>query len=102
MAFVRVANEADVAPGQVKTVQAADLGIVLCNVHGEIYAMADLCTHDDSPLGTGHLLGDQIECPRHGARFDVKTGEVRSLPAIIPVPTFPVRVERGEIWVDVG
>jgi 3-phenylpropionate/trans-cinnamate dioxygenase ferredoxin subunit len=52
-------------------------------------------------LGEGYLLGDEIECPRHGARFDVRTGEVKVLPAIVPVPTFDVKVEGDDVYVDV-
>jgi 3-phenylpropionate/trans-cinnamate dioxygenase ferredoxin subunit len=66
-----------------------------------IYAVANVCTHDDGPLGAGTLDGHQIECPRHGARFDVRTGDVTSLPAIVPVPTFAVKVEGEDVWVDV-
>jgi 3-phenylpropionate/trans-cinnamate dioxygenase ferredoxin subunit len=75
--------------------------LALCNVDGEIYAVANLCTHDHGPLGEGYLLGDEIECPRHGARFDVKTGSVSVLPAVVPIPTYDVRVEGDEILVSI-
>jgi 3-phenylpropionate/trans-cinnamate dioxygenase ferredoxin subunit len=101
MAFVEAAKLSEVPPGQVETVEIGDEDIALCNVEGEIYAIANVCTHDEGPLGDGYLLGDEIECPRHGARFNVKTGEVEVLPAIVPVPTFEVRVEGDRILVDV-
>jgi 3-phenylpropionate/trans-cinnamate dioxygenase ferredoxin subunit len=101
MAFVEAAKLSEVPPGRVKTVEIGDEDIALCNVEGEIYAIANVCTHDEGPLGDGYLLGDEIECPRHGARFNVKTGEVEVLPAIVPVPTFEVRVEGDRILVDV-
>jgi 3-phenylpropionate/trans-cinnamate dioxygenase ferredoxin subunit len=101
MAFVYAAKVSDVPLGKVKVVEVGDEELVLCNVGGEIYAIANVCTHDDGPLGEGMLLGEEIECPRHGARFSVRSGEVRALPAIIPIPTFEVRVEGDEILVDV-
>ncbi len=101
MAFVKVAEVGDIPPGRVKTVEAGDEDIALCNVNGEICAIADVCTHDDGPLGDGYLLGEEIECPRHGARFNVRSGEVKTLPAIIPLPTFEVKIEGDDILVDV-
>ncbi len=101
MAFVRAAKASDVPLGRVKVVEIGDEDVALCNVEGEICAVANVCTHDDGPLGEGVLLGDEIECPRHGARFNVRSGEVKSLPAIIPIPTFEVRVEGDDILVDV-
>ena len=101
MAFVKAAKVSDVPPGHVKVVEVKDEDIAFCNVGGEIYAVANVCTHDDGPLGEGYLLGDEIECPRHGARFDVRTGAVRSLPAIVPIPTFEVKIEGDDVWVNV-
>jgi 3-phenylpropionate/trans-cinnamate dioxygenase ferredoxin subunit len=101
MAFAKAAQVNDVPPGQVKVVLVEDEYVALCNVDGQIYAVADVCTHDGGPLGEGHLYQDQIECPRHGARFSVKTGAVKSLPAIVPIPTFEVKVEGDDIFVDV-
>jgi 3-phenylpropionate/trans-cinnamate dioxygenase ferredoxin component len=101
MAYVPVAKVSDVAPGTVKYVGVGPEEIALCNVDGEFYAIADVCTHDGGSLDQGSLDGYQIECPRHGARFDVRTGAVRALPAILPIPTFDVRVEGDTILVDV-
>jgi len=101
MAFEKAANVADVPEGQAIVVEVDDEEVALCNVNGEIYAVANLCTHDGGPLGEGCLLGDQIECPRHGARFDVRTGAVKALPAILPIPTYEVEVRGDEVFVDV-
>jgi 3-phenylpropionate/trans-cinnamate dioxygenase ferredoxin subunit len=101
VAFVRAARVAEIPEGLVKVVQVGDEEVALCNVAGTIFAVANVCTHDDGPLGDGYLLGDEIECPRHGARFDVRTGSVRTLPAIVPVPTFEVRIDGDDILVDV-
>lgn len=101
MAFVEAARVLEVPRGRAKIVEVRDEDIVLCNVEGEIYAIANVCTHDDGPLGEGYLIGDEIECPRHGARFNVKTGQVTVLPAIVPVPTFEVKIEGDTVYVDV-
>jgi 3-phenylpropionate/trans-cinnamate dioxygenase ferredoxin subunit len=101
MAFVKAANVRDIPPGRVKVVEVGEEDVALCNVGGELYAVANVCTHDDGPLGEGYLLGDEIECPRHGARFNVWTGVVKTLPAIIPIPTFEVKIEGEDVYVDV-
>jgi 3-phenylpropionate/trans-cinnamate dioxygenase ferredoxin subunit len=71
--------------------------IVVFNIAGEFWAIADVCSHDDGPLGEGELDGYEISCPRHGAEFDVRTGKVHSLPAIVDIPAYPVRVVDGEV-----
>ena len=101
MAYVKAASVRDVPLGRVKVVGVQDEDVALCNVGGEIYAVANVCTHDGGPLGEGHLLGAEIECPRHGARFNVQTGQVKSLPAIIPIPIFKVKIEGDDILVEV-
>jgi 3-phenylpropionate/trans-cinnamate dioxygenase ferredoxin subunit len=102
MAFVKVAQVGEIPQGRVKVVEVEDEGVALCNVDGEIYAVADVCTHDRGPLGEGFLHGDEIECPRHGARFCVRTGQVRVLPAVMPIPTYAVKVEGEDVFVDIG
>jgi 3-phenylpropionate/trans-cinnamate dioxygenase ferredoxin subunit len=98
----RVARVLDIAPGTTKVVHAGEVEMMLCNVDGAIYAIEDVCTHDGGPLDQGELEGNRIVCPRHGATFDVRTGEVVALPAVLPVGTFPVRVDAEEnIYVEV-
>jgi len=99
--WVTAAREGEVQPGQVKVVAAGPRRLALCNVDGEYYCIDDVCTHDGGPLGEGELIGDQIECPRHGALFDVKTGRAVTLPAVLPVDTHEVRVENGAVQVKV-
>lgn len=77
------------------------LQIVVFNVAGSYYAIGDVCSHDNGPLGDGELDGLEVICPRHGARFDIRTGEVRSLPAIVDIPAYPVRVVDGQLEVGV-
>jgi len=74
---------------------------LLCNVDGDIYAIEDVCTHDGGELDQGWLEGCRIMCPRHGAFFDVTTGAALTLPAVMPVATFKVRLEGNDIFVEV-
>ena len=100
--FVTVAKADDIPPGQVRVYELGDRRIALCNVGGTLYAIDDVCTHDGGPLDQGELAGDQIECPRHGARFDVRTGRALTLPAVRPVGTYPVQVKGNEVMVSVN
>ncbi len=100
MAFQKVGKVGDVPPGTSKVFEVGDSAIALCNVDGDIFAIDDVCTHDGASLDQGALDGFDIECQRHGARFDVRTGEVRALPAVVSVDTFAVRVQGNDIEVD--
>jgi 3-phenylpropionate/trans-cinnamate dioxygenase ferredoxin subunit len=97
--FIKVADTSDFPAGRVKVVLLGGRRIALCNVGGQFFAIDDLCTHDGGPLDQGELDGDVIECPRHGARFDVRTGKVLALPAVKALNTYPVEVEGNEIRV---
>ena len=101
MSWAKAASITDVATGQVKAVTVAGKQLALCHAGDAFYAVDDLCTHDNGPLGEGELIGDMVECPRHGARFNVKTGDAVTLPAVVPVKTFPVKVTGEEILVQV-
>ena len=101
-AFVKVATTAEIPPGRVNVYELNGRSIAVCNVDGTLYAIDDICTHDGGSLDQGQLEGDEIECPRHGARFDVKTGRALTLPAVMPVQSYPVQVEGDEIKVRVG
>jgi 3-phenylpropionate/trans-cinnamate dioxygenase ferredoxin subunit len=97
--FVTVARTGDLPPGAREVFDVEGYYIAVFNVGGTYYAIEDVCTHDDGPLAEGDLDGFEIECPRHGARFDVRTGEVKQMPAVLPVKWFPVRVEGDAIQV---
>jgi 3-phenylpropionate/trans-cinnamate dioxygenase ferredoxin subunit len=97
--FVTVAKVGEIPPGGVKVVRLEDQSVALFHVDGNYYAMDDICTHDGGPLAEGTLEGNVIECPRHGAKFDVRNGAVLCLPATAPVPTYAVRIEGDEIKV---
>lgn len=95
-----VAKAADIPPGTMKVVESSGVRVALCNVAGTFYAVEDVCTHDDGPLGEGSLRGAELECPRHGARFDVKSGAALRMPAVVPVRTFPVKVVGGDVVLE--
>ena len=86
-------------PDAVQVVDLNDIEVAVFNLAGEYYAIEDVCTHDGSEISTGCVYGHAIECPRHGARFDIRTGEVLEPPAYEPVRTFPVRIESGIVQV---
>jgi 3-phenylpropionate/trans-cinnamate dioxygenase ferredoxin subunit len=91
--YITVARAADISPGERIVVEVKERYIAIFNVGGTYYAIEDVCTHDDGPLAEGELHGLEIECPRHGARFDISTGKVLSMPATQDVQRFEVRVE---------
>jgi 3-phenylpropionate/trans-cinnamate dioxygenase ferredoxin subunit len=97
--FVVVAPDADLLDGKRVFVEIDGIPIVLFRVGGKLFAIADACSHDDGPLGDGDLIDHEIICPRHGARFDIRTGKVLSLPAVLNIPSYPVRVIDHQIEV---
>ena len=103
MAELTVGPVDELPPGEVKIVRAGELAIGVYNLNGEYYAIEDRCSHDDGPLCEGDFdCEDGVAiCPRHGARFDIKTGKALSLPAYLPVEAFEVFVEDGVIKVRV-
>lgn len=95
--FVQIASEDELKSGERLFLEIDGDSIVVFNIAGEYFAIGDVCSHDDGPVGDGDLDGFEVVCPRHGARFDVRTGHVLSLPAIVDIPAYPVRVVDGEI-----
>ena len=93
MAFVKIGKVSEVEPGRVKVYEVGDRYVAVCNVSGNFYAVDDICTHDEGSLDQGD--------PRHMARFDVRTGEVKALPAVVPIDVFEVRIDGDDIEVDV-
>jgi 3-phenylpropionate/trans-cinnamate dioxygenase ferredoxin subunit len=102
VAFETVAKASETEPGKITLHEVGSKRIALCNVNGRFYAIDDVCTHDGGPLDQGELVGDLVECPRHGARFDVTTGKAVVLPAVQPVQTYPVQLDGDDVKVDVG
>lgn len=98
--FITVGKKSEVPVGQARVVMVQGKRLALCNVEGTIHVIDDTCTHDDGPLGEGKLYGNAIECPRHGARFDVRTGAVLQMPAAFPVKSYKSRIEGDDIQVE--
>jgi 3-phenylpropionate/trans-cinnamate dioxygenase ferredoxin subunit len=97
--WIEVALVDEFNPGERRVVNVDDTMIAVFNLGGDYYAIEDVCTHDGAPLAEGNVDGDEIICPRHGARFCLKTGEALTPPAHEPVAIFPVRVENGIVQV---
>ncbi len=94
----------EINSGEAKSYQVGDLKIVVCNINGEYFAVDDVCSHDDGELvsGVGKLVDAcQLECPRHGARFDVKSGKATRMPAVAPIKTYKVKVSGDELQIEV-
>ena len=99
--FLQIVEQSELPPGERLFVEVEGVPIVLFNVGGEFYAIGDVCTHDDGPLGEGELDGYCIRCPRHGAKFDVRDGTVQAPPAVVPLDAYEVKIENNEIFVRV-
>ena len=103
--YVSVAKVGDIPDGGVKVVRLGDQDIAIYHVDGGYYAIDDICPHDGGELASGVLEGTVVECPRHGSRFDVRTGAVLTLPAVSPVTSYDVRLKDGEVqvaWAGAG
>jgi 3-phenylpropionate/trans-cinnamate dioxygenase ferredoxin subunit len=97
--FVSIAKTSEIGPGERDMFEIEGLYIAVFNVDGTYYAIEDICSHDDGPLAEGDLHGYEIECPRHGARFDIRSGKVLSMPAVTDIPWFEVRIAGDEIQI---
>ena len=100
--FVTAARAGEIPAGQFKPVQVDGKRLLICHTADGFHAIDDTCTHDDGPLADGWLEGRAIECPRHGARFDVATGKVLCLPAAVPINAYEVRVQGDAVQVNVN
>jgi 3-phenylpropionate/trans-cinnamate dioxygenase ferredoxin subunit len=99
--YHQIADVSEMANGEQLYVDIGDLELVVFNIAGEIFAIGDVCSHDGAPLGEGEIEDYEVVCPRHGARFDVRSGKVMALPAVEDIPAYPVRVREGQIEVGV-
>lgn len=98
--IVAVAAVSELPVGERKLLEVDGLRIAVFNLGGQFYCIADVCSHDDGPVAEGPVTGCEIECPRHGARFDLRTGKVLSFPAITGIPSYPVRVSGDQLEVE--
>jgi nitrite reductase/ring-hydroxylating ferredoxin subunit len=97
--FVKAAESKDIAPSSMKAVDVAGEKVCIVNIEGNYYAIGNVCTHVGGPLDEGTLEGYEVECPWHGSKFDVRTGEPTKPPARQSVPTYEVKLEGNNILV---
>lgn len=99
--FIRAAATDEVPSGGGKLVEIEGVRVAIFLLDGEYYAIEDVCTHDGGPLVEGEIVnGCQVQCPRHGARFDIRTGAALSFPAFTPTNVYEVKIEGDELWVE--
>lgn len=99
--FIKVATVEEIPLGGSKLVEVDYVRIALFNLEGTLYAIEDVCTHDGGPLVEGEVLeGCQVMCPRHGARFDIRTGEALSFPAFEATNTYEVKVDGDDVLIE--
>jgi len=99
--YVTVASTDEIGNGERLIFDVAGDLIAVFNIAGRYYAIADMCSHDDGPVAEGEVGGKEIECPRHGARFNLETGKALTLPAVVDIPAYPVRVVGDEIQIGI-
>ena len=97
--WVRVCASHELQPGRCRVLDVDGAQVAVVNVDGEFHAIEDVCTHDGGQLTGGTICGHEIECPRHGARFDLRTGAALCPPAYEATAVFPIRIEDGVVWV---
>ncbi|HEY9683158.1 MAG TPA: non-heme iron oxygenase ferredoxin subunit [Oculatellaceae cyanobacterium] len=109
MGFTKTANATEIPPGKMKAIKINGKDILLANVEGKIYAIANQCTHAHAPLSRGKLDGCVVTCPLHGARFDITSGKNLSDAKILFLKmkandshSYPVKIEGTDVFVDIG
>jgi 3-phenylpropionate/trans-cinnamate dioxygenase ferredoxin component len=100
--WVALAKAEDIPPGQCRAFDVDDRMIAVFNLDGEFHATDNICTHEYAELCDGMIIDGQIQCPMHGARFDIRTGAVTAPPAYEPLNTYPVRLDGDTLEVDLG
>jgi 3-phenylpropionate/trans-cinnamate dioxygenase ferredoxin subunit len=99
--YIEITPVSELPDGERLFVEIADKPIVIFNIADQFFAIGDVCTHDDGPLGDGVIEDHNIVCPRHGAQFDVRTGQAVQMPAVVDIPAYPVKVVDGIIQLGV-
>jgi 3-phenylpropionate/trans-cinnamate dioxygenase ferredoxin subunit len=100
--FIKVANVADIPDPGKQTLEVDDNLVVLLHIDGQFYCIDDVCTHDGGPLGEGELCDHAIACPRHGAKFDVRTGKAVTMPATEATLVHEVKIEGNAVYVRIN
>jgi glycine betaine catabolism B len=97
--FTKVADVKDIPPSKMMEVEVDDNKILIANIEGKYYAIGNICTHEGGPLADGTLSGYQVECPWHGSKFDVRTGEVTNPPANEPELSYEIKIDGNQILI---
>ena len=98
--LIGVCSKNEITEGEIKGFRIEDTKILIAKYDNEFYALEDTCSHDGAELSDGDLVDCQIQCQRHGGRFDLKTGEATQLPAIVGINSYDVKVENGDIYIQ--
>ena len=99
--FYHVGELAELGDGEQIFVEIGDIDLVIFQIADQVFAIGDVCSHDGAPLGEGEIEDFEVICPRHGARFDIRSGKATALPAVEDIPAYPVRINEGQIEVGV-
>jgi 3-phenylpropionate/trans-cinnamate dioxygenase ferredoxin component len=99
--FLEIAPASELPNGERLFVEVESRSLVIFNIADQFFAIGDICSHDDGPVGDGDLEGFNIVCPRHGGEFDIRTGQAVQLPAVVDIPAYPVKVVDGMIQVGI-
>lgn len=99
--FLEIAPADQLPDGERMFIDVGGKSIVIFNLAGTLFAIGDICSHDNGPVGDGEIEENEIICPRHGARFDIRTGKATSLPAVVDIPSYPVREKDGMIEIGI-
>jgi len=99
--FLEIASASELPNGERLFVEVEGRSLVVFNIAGQFYAIGDVCSHDDGPVGDGDIEGYNIVCPRHGGEFDIRTGQAVQMPAVVDIPAYPVRVVDDMIQVGI-
>lgn len=97
--FVKIAAVDEIPLNGMKSFEIDEEEILICRTEEGVFALADECSHDAAPISRGEICEGQLVCPRHGAKFDIKTGEVKGPPAVVGIDTYEVKIENNEIYV---
>jgi 3-phenylpropionate/trans-cinnamate dioxygenase ferredoxin subunit len=100
MATERLCGLADLPEGEAKVFEVGEFRLAAARSGDTVFVVEDRCSHDDGALGEGVLRDNEIECPRHGARFDMATGNATRMPAVAPIESFSARIADGDVLVD--
>jgi 3-phenylpropionate/trans-cinnamate dioxygenase ferredoxin subunit len=98
--YIEIVPADQLPEGERIFIEVEGRSIVIFNLAGKLFAIGDVCSHDNGPVGDGEIEENEIICPRHGGRFDIRTGKATSLPPVVDIPSYPVRV--AERMIEIG